>query len=289
MPNAITLFQHYTKNLDEVYKLASKTAVLDTNPALITDGQRAGEYVVPKIDMDGLGDYDRNSGYVGGSVTLTNETVKADYDRGRKFTVDAEDDEETAGVAFGVLSSEFIRTKVTPEVDAYRMAKYASLADSPVEAALSTGEEALAAISAANKKMDDLEVPEETRILFITPTLYDAIGDLDTTKSRKAIERFAGRIVKMPQSRFYTAIDLKNGKSDESAGGYAKASLGKAINFMIIEPSAVIQHSTRVVNKVIRPEDNQDADGWQFNFRNYGIADVYENKTAGIYCHHAAS
>ena len=49
--------------------------------------------------MDGLADYSRNSGYVQGDVTLTNETVKCNFDRGRRFTVDTMDDLETAGLA----------------------------------------------------------------------------------------------------------------------------------------------------------------------------------------------
>ena len=32
---------------------------------------------------------------------------------------------------------------------------------------------------------------------------------------------------------------------------------------------------------------NQSSDGWKFGYRMVGIADVYENKKAGIYCHSA--
>ena len=78
--------------------------------------------IIPMIDMQGLGDYDRNSGYVNGDVTMTNEIVKCNFDRGRMFTVDNMDNAETAGLAFGRLASEFIRTKVAPEVDAFRFA-----------------------------------------------------------------------------------------------------------------------------------------------------------------------
>ena len=71
---------------------------------------------------------------------------------------------------------------------------------------------------------------------------------------------------------------------------YAKAATaGKDINFMIVEKSAVLQFTKHNVNKAIPPEDNPDADAWIFNFREYGLADVYENKTAGIYLHHKAS
>ena len=125
MANAITKFKTYIALLDEVYKQASLTADLDSDPTLVKAGANANEIIIPKISMDGLADYSRNSGYVKGDVTLTNETVTFNYDRGRKFSVDNMDNEETAGLAFGRLSSEFIRVKVAPEQDAFRFATYA--------------------------------------------------------------------------------------------------------------------------------------------------------------------
>ena len=95
-------------------KNASLTSVLDGDSTLVRMGANTNEIIIPKISMDGLADYSRNGGYVSGDVTLTNETVTFNYDRGRKFTVDAMDNEETAGLAFGRLASEFIRTKVVP-------------------------------------------------------------------------------------------------------------------------------------------------------------------------------
>ena len=125
MANSITLFKKYIDLLDEVYQNASVTSALDGDMTLVQMGANTNEIVIPKISMDGLADYDRNGGYVHGDVTLTNETVKFNYDRGRKFTVDAMDNEETAGLAFGKLAAEFIRTKVVPEMDAFRFATYA--------------------------------------------------------------------------------------------------------------------------------------------------------------------
>ena len=114
MPNAITKFKKYIDMLDEVYKLSALTSSLDGDSTLVRAGANTNEIIIPKMSLDGLGNYSRNGGYVSGSVTLTNETVQFNYDRGRKFTVDNMDNEETAGVAFGKLSSEFIRTKVVP-------------------------------------------------------------------------------------------------------------------------------------------------------------------------------
>ena len=299
MPTNITLFKKYTSLLDEVYQNASVTSMLDMNGAMVRMGTNANEIVVPKISMDGLGDYSRNSGYAQGSVTLTHETVKFNYDRGRRFTVDAMDDEETAGVAFGSLSREFIRTKAAPEQDAFRFATYASVSgiSAATPASLTDAAGVLAALIASQNKMDEDEVPTTERYLFITPTLYNLVQNIDTTKSKAVLDSFAA-VTKVPQTRFYTAIDLKDGfdhtgdtepGADETSGGFAKAVAGKNINFMVIHKPAVIQFSKHVVNKIITPEQNQTSDGWMFFYRSYGLADVYENKVAGIYLHAATT
>lgn len=286
MANSIALFKKYIDLLDEVYKASAKTSVLDINGALVQAGANANEIIIPKISMDGLADYSRNSGYVNGDVSLTNETVKFNYDRGRKFTVDAMDNEETAGLAFGKLSGEFIRTKVVPEMDAVRFASYAGISGiGSAEAALTSGESVLAAINAANTALDEAEVPADGRYLFITPTLKNLAENVDTYKSKAMMSKFAG-VIDVPQSRFYTAIDLYDGTSEnEKAGGYVKDASGKNINFMIIHKDAVIQFSKHTVNKIFTPEENQNSDGYIFCYRAYGLTDAYENKAAGIYLH----
>jgi hypothetical protein len=290
MSNNVEKFSKYINVLDEVYKLASVTSVLDGNNRLVKMGANANEIVIPKMSMDGLADYSRENGYVGGDVTLTNETVTFNYERGRSFNIDAMDDEETAGIAFGQLSGEFIRTKAAPEIDAFRFAQYAAASGiGTATADLTNPEDTLAALIAAQNAMDEAEVPMETRILFITPTLYNGVMNIDTTKSKAVLDSFA-QIVKVPQSRFYTAIDLYDGASSgETAGHFVKnAENGKNINFMVVEKSAAIQYQKHVVSKVVTPAENQSADAWKFFYRSYGIADVYENKVSGIYLHKAA-
>ncbi len=220
MGNPIELFKVYIDQLDEVYKQASKTSVLDSDGGIFGAGANAGEVVIPKMTMNGLADYSRSGGYVSGDVTLGKETKSCDYDRGRKFTVDAMDNEESAGVAFGKLSSEFIRTQVVPELDAVRMAKYAKLAGIKYSDSISDGTGVLNAISKILSDMDEKEVSEEGRILFITPTLHNLILSLDTTKSKEILNGFSS-IVKMPSSRFKSSIALYDGKtSGEEAGGF---------------------------------------------------------------------
>ena len=293
MANSIALASQYVPLLDEVYKEASLTSELDGNPELVRQGANANELIIPKLSMQGLGDYSRNSGYVTGDVTMTNETVRCNFDRGRMFSIDTLDNQETAGLAFGRLAGEFIRTKVVPELDAFRFACYAGtsgISKVASGATLGTGADVIAALRVAVSKMNEDEVPLDQRYLFITPTLLGLVQDLDTTKSREVLQNFAA-IKQVPQTRFYTAITQYDGSTEgETAGGYIKnATSGKDINFMIIHRPALIQFQKHIAPKIITPEQNQDADAWKFGYRNVGIADVYENKVAGIYLHHKAS
>jgi hypothetical protein len=286
MANSITKFKKYIDKLDEVYKMASLTADLESDATLVKDGSNTNEIVIPKMTMDGLADYSRNTGYVTGSVTLTYETVTFNYDRGRKFNIDAMDNEETAGVAFGKLASEFVRTKTTPEQDAFRFAKYAQTSSiGTAEAEITDASALMTAIITAETAMDEAEVLPENRFLYITPTKKNLILALDTTKSKEVLEDFA-KVVAVPQSRFYTKIKLLSGGNGEEAGHYTKASDGKDINFMIIQKDAVMQYTKHKVSKIITPEINQtDLDGYIFFFRAYGLTDVYENRVKGIYVH----
>ena len=295
---AIELSKQYVPLLDEVFKKASLTQDLNANQSLIRQGANANEILVPKLSMDGLGDYSRNSGYTKGDVSLSYETRKFNYDRGRKFEVDTMDNQETEEVAFGMLAGEFMRTKVAPEADAFTFATLAGksgISKVTAGATLADGSAVMSALKVALDQMDEDEVPEEGRLLYITPGNLSAIKAMDTTKSRELLESFS-KIIKVPQSRFYTAIDLYDGVTDNSGssganekiGGYVKASTGKDINFMVIHPTAVLKSDKHVASNIITPEENQASDAWMQKYRKYGIVDTFDNKLAGIYLHHKA-
>jgi len=288
MANSITTFKKYIDKLDEVYAVGSCASVLDGDTSLIQIGANAGEILIPKMEMDGLGEYSRSDGAPSGDISLTMQTKKCDYDRGRKFSVDAMDNEETAGLAFGKLAGEFIRTKTTPELDAYRFATYAGI--SGIQSASGTftvGSEVLAALSNASLALDEAEVPMEERYLFITPTLLRMAMNVtaDISAKKEVLDTFS-RVIKVPQTRFYTGIDLLDGKTTgEEVGGYKPAVGDFKINFMAISKSAVIQYTKHGVNKIITPELNQASDSWAFHYRAYGIAEAFDNKVKGIYLH----
>lgn len=285
MAQSIALFEKYIAKLDEVYAMEAKTAVLDGDNELVRAGSNAHTIQVPKMSMDGLADYNRSTGYVLGDVTLEYEEVEFNYDRGRKFSIDVMDDEETAGVAFGQLAAQFIREKVVKEMDAVRFAAYAGTAgiSTVAAAALDTADKWLTALTAAKTTMDDDEVSEETRYLFISPTGRNMIEGMDTYKSRAMIDSFA-QVITVPQARFNTSIELLDGSSaGEKAGGF-KAE-GNDINFLIVDKNAVMQYTKHTVNKVITPEANQSSDGYLFFYRAYALHQVLENKLGGVYLH----
>lgn len=285
MANTITLRKQYASLLDEVYKKASLTSVLDGANELLREGANANEILIPKMSMQGLANYNKQTGYVTGDVTLEYETVKCDYDRGRKFNIDAMDNIESAGIAFGRLAGEFVRTQVVPELDAWRLSKYAQAnGNTTVSAALSDGKSTLTALRTARDVLENAEADISTCYLFINPTLIGMVEDLDTTASKRAIEGWAG-IIKVPSGRFYSKIDL----TANGAGGFTKNGTGKALNFLIVDKKAVMQYQKHTVPKIITPEANQDADAYMYAYRTVGMADIMENKAKGVYAHTATA
>ncbi|MDO5549467.1 MAG: hypothetical protein Q4F79_13410 [Eubacteriales bacterium] len=294
MANSIALAKNYSPYLDEIYKAASVTEDLTSDSNLIQTGVNANEIVYPQIDVTGLGDYDRNSGYTNGAVNVEWKTTKFNYDRGTKLAVDSMDNEETFEIAFGRAANELMRTRVAPEADAFTFATLAGVSgiSKATAATYADASAFLAALIAAKNKMDEDEVPEEDRILYATPTLLNGVMGLDTTKSREILASFTAT-KKVPQSRFYTAIDLLDGKTktdteDETAGHYKKAATGKDINFLIVHKSCLIKWDKHVVSSIIPPENNPDSDAYIVKYRKYGIVDVFKNKVAGIYLSHKA-
>lgn len=299
--NSFTYAQDFLPILDEIYKVNSRTAILDTaNERVRFIG--ADTVNLYTTSMDGLGDYSRNSGFVTGSITGSWEPYKLTQDRGRSFMVDVMDNDETMGMAFGTLTGEFIRTQVTPEIDAYRFAKYAGTsgisAATPEDITVGTTD-VPSLIQTAETVMGDDEVPEEGRILFISETAYAALKDKITRmvmNGERGIETAVDfydsmRVIKVPKGRFNTAITLNDGISaGELSGGYSvPASTSYPINFMIIHPSAVLQVTKHVVPRIFSPQVNQSADAWKFDYRIYHDCFVENNKVAGIYLHRAAT
>ncbi len=300
MANTIELAKKYLPMLDEVYAAAAKSAVLDAPAEWVREGAKANEVLIPSIAVDGLGDYDRNSGFVAGDVDFSWETHAFSQDRGRSFVIDAQDNAETLDVAFAATTGEFIRTKVVPEVDAYRFAEIASAAitASNTASASLTKDTALQAIDTGLQALAEAEVDLMDVVIFISPKVHtylkqsglitrqfqvqDGVGAIN-----REVEVLDGHpVIVVPQSRFYSAIALKDGStSGEEAGGYAKASGALDLNFLLVDPNAVLGIKKTALPRIFSPEVYQGADAWKFDYRLYHDLFVKENKVDGLYAH----
>lgn len=295
MANTIALVSKFLAILAEVYKVESKTASLDAITQNV-EFSAANEVKVMKLTTVGLGNYDRATGYPAGDIVAEWATMSLTAERGRAFSLDRMDNEESLGLVLGNVIRAWMREHVAPELDAYRFAKYASSAGNIVASgATLSASTILAALDAAELALNEDEVPEEGRRLYITPTvkqfLEAAVGRTLANENRvnRLVEVYNGmEVVSVPQGRFYTAITLNAGATTD-AGGYIKnAATGKDINFMIIHPTAVLQPVKLNNLKYFAPEVNQTSDGHLWQYRLYHDAFVYANHENGIYLHHKA-
>ncbi len=186
------------------------------------------------------------------------------------------------------------------EIDAYTAAKLfaATPAGQKIQAAISTGSAAVAAIDAATVALDEAEVPYEGRILFVSPTLY---GYLKAGITRMVLNRDDNvnynvamyndmQVIMVPQARFYTAIDLFDGTTlGEEAGGFTKDAAGLDINFQIVHPSAVRKIAKHVAPRVFPAGVWQKSDGAAFQYRIYHDVFALDNKVDGIYTHYSTT
>ena len=288
--NNITLAQRFLPLIDEVYKRESLTSRFDytADRVRFIGAQTVQVY---KATVDGLGDYGRNTGFVKGAVNGAWETMKLGEDRGVSLSVDVMDNEETMGMAFGTLLSQFLRTQVVPELDAYRFSKMAGFSGIGKATAtdITVGTTDVAKmLDEAETAMGDAEVPLDGRVCFMSETCYAAfkanvtryLGNERTVSHN--IDTYNGMpIVRVPKNRFNTGITLNDGSS--KFGYDIPASTSFPINFMIVHPSSIVQVVKHVTPRIFSPEVNQQMDAWKLDYRVYHDIFQYENKQKGIY------
>ncbi len=290
MANAMEYAKKFVPIMDGIYKKKSVTAGMDT--ASQVDFSGANEIRVLKVATSGLGDYSREGGYPTGDVTVTWESMALTEERGKEISIDRMDNEEALGQAFGTVVNQFMSEYVVPELDAYRFAKYASATGiRAASAATLTADTILDAIDEASRQMDEDEVPEEGRRLFVSSDLKSVLGSAvqrqwgSDSDVNNVLSGYNGmQVMYVPKSRFYTGIDLNDGSS---AWGFGKATGATGINFMLVYPQSVLQVEKFALPKIFTPDENQTKDAWKFQYRMYHDAFVYENKAVGVYLHPA--
>lgn len=285
--------------LDLIYQRSSVTAILEAS-GVLWDGTQTVK--LPKISVNGAGDYDRTNGYVSGDISVSYSSHTLDYDRGRKFQIDVIDDDEAAFDVYRTAASEYVRTKEVPETDAIRFAEIyakASAGNGTVVAADDVTE-ALTLYDTAEAVLMDEEVDPNNMVMFVSSAFYKALkakldgsGRIDYMNNNGQVDRRVMMldgtvpIIKVPAGRFYSQITLLDGTTGgQEAGGYVgTVTTGYALNFILADKGALMAITKRRVSKVIDPMANQDADAWAIYYRNHHDLIVPENKTNGIYIH----
>lgn len=291
----VTPAQLYTKIVDEIYSRGTLTAVLDAPASLVKNTMDAKTIHVPVITTDGFHDYDKSTGYGDSNATIGYQSHTFTIDRSASFDIDAADNMETLNTQFTRLSDTFVRTKMIPEVDAYRLSKLASNATpSQIIEENLTKDTAVQSWDTAMESLSNNEVDLERLIAFVTPTFMKFLKQsnlitrqMDVDKKGTTVNRFINildgvTLIEVPQSRMYTAIELKTG----AESGYSKAVGGKDLNYIICDKSSCAGLKKINKMKMITPEDNQLKDAYSFKFRLYHDLFVYDNKKNGVYVSH---
>lgn len=309
--------KYLTKAVDTVFATESKTALLENGQKYIdVSFEQAGYVRILDILMDGLSDYHRansnkatngytnyngvghNDGYAVGDATAKWVVYPLAYDRGKQFQIDNMDNEENAGLIIANLLSEFLRTKVVPEVDAVRFSKiagtaYSSLGNLVTETPTTTKGDANEILHLWNKGFEWLtehEVPEEEQVIFVSPSTWTTLNNTEELYKKLTQEEYRsemgvkfnfpaynGRpIIVVPSDRFYNKIDV-------GSNGYAPATDSKVINYMIVSKKAIVPVVKLQKSKIFGPDAVQDFDGYKVNFRLYHDVIIPKNKITGCY------
>ncbi|MCL2077387.1 MAG: hypothetical protein FWH08_03160 [Oscillospiraceae bacterium] len=284
--NTIEYGSVFQKELDKQVLEGATSGWMEENAGqVIYNGGK--EIKLPIVSTQGLADYDRDTGYSAGAVTFTYETYKMEQDRGRRFRLDAIDVDETAfALSAANVAGEFQRTRVIPEVDAYRYSKLAALAEIKSEY-VPDADDILSELTAGISNVMDITGGEGEIVVIISRPVYDVL--LSSNEILKTIEfgsftqgevdfevRYLNGacLIPVPSARMKTAYNFLSGND----GGFTPANTAKDINWIICPKNAPIAVSKTDNVKIIPPESNQFADAWDIDYRKYHDLFLPKNK-----------
>lgn len=293
-----TLFQN---TLDKAAVREAVTGWMDANAGQVIYNGGA-EVKIPKMSVQGMGDYDRDNGYVQGGVSLEYETRKMTQDRGRKFQLDPMDINENNFVTTAAaVMAEFQRTYVIPEIDAYRISKIATEVIAAKKAGMvaygytpgATGTSALRklkeAIKAIRERYNGALVCQATPDFIMELELELAGKITNTTFSKGGIDTQVPSvdgvpIVSTPSNRMYTAITIYDGKTaGQEAGGYVKGKTALEMNFFVCPRTTPIAITKQDVMRIFDPNTNQKLNAWQMDYRRFHDIWVLDNKLDSVF------
>lgn len=256
------------------------------------------EIKIPVMDMDGLADYDPDGdGFVDGDVTLKFQTVKLEQDRGRRFTFDERVVSNTGfAVTAPAVMGEFQRTKVVPEVDAYRYSKLAACAKTTGN--LTDNFTASESNILKQLYMDIAEVQdivgESVPLIISISTKVAALFDLSDrlTKSLSVIDFNQGNVTlkvsaingmhpmrRIPSERMKTEYLFADGKtSGQEKGGFKPTDDAQDINWIICPADAIKAKAVTDAMRIFDPNTYQKKRAWACDYRKYHDAWIRESR-----------
>jgi len=296
--NTLAYATLFMQELDKQLVAGATSGWMEGNAGLVI--YNGGNTVkIPKITMDGMGNYNRGTGFVGGSSILTYETKTMGQDRGRTFSLDAMDVNETNFVANASnLMGEFQRTMVIPEIDAYRYSTIAALA--VANARVSNGYTPSKADIYSRLKADIATIQDAIGAvpLVITMSIANlAILEGSTEITRRLdVGAFSGTIlsevkkidecpiIEVPSARLKTAYVFNDGTTaGQTVGGFVPAGVTKNINWIITPANAPIAISKTDNIRIFTPDQNQTADAYKLDYRKYHDLWIMDNQLAGCF------
>ena len=295
MANTIAYADVLQKELDSAAAVELTSGWMEPNSAYVkyTGGK---EVKIADIAMDGLADYDRASGFVDGDITLTFKTYEMTQDRGRRFSIDEADvDESGFLLTMATAMGEFQRQQVIPEIDSYRYSKIASLCEGSNLAGYGYTP---AADTILGKLTDDIaavqEIVGENVPLVISMSMSakkildqskDIEKHVDVTDFKQGdvtlkVKILDGNIIKpVPTARMKTKYVFNDGTtSGQEAGGFKAADDAQSINWIITPRTAPIAVSKIDKMRIFDPETNQKARAWSADYRRYHDLWIPANK-----------
>ena len=286
-----------TRELDKAVVQKSATGFLADN-ALRAKFVGAKTVLIPDVDMSGLGDYDRDNGFVGGSITVANQPYTLTQDRGRSFQLDREDEDET-GIAnlAGEVLAEFVRTKVVPEMDAYVLSNLATYAATEGQTLSGSTSDPYALFTDALSRVQDAIGYDEELVAFMDNTMLSAlqkseeisrsilVSDFKKGEVNLKVRKLDGvSLLPVEKSRMKTAYSFLDGETEgEEAGGFAPADSAKSIGLLIMPKRAASLIKKTEKTRTFSPNQNQNADAYKIDYRVYYDVFVKNSLGGGIF------
>lgn len=250
---------------------------------------------IPRLTVSGYKDHTRGGVYNTGTIANDWEAKKLEHDRDIEFVLDPMDiDESNLVLEMANIQNVFETEQAIPEKDSYRFSKlyaeakkYKKEGGAVIENTVLDESNILDWFDTQMSIMDDLSVPQEGRILYVTSNFKKMLKNAEgiqrtipvsggSTAINRNVHSLDDVTIKtVPSARFKTQYDFTN--------GCVPGVSAKQINAMLIHPSCVISRDKYAYMKLFTPgTDSRTADNYIYQNRYYTDTFLIENKACGI-------